>query len=88
MAVLLADIVRGLRAYGAPIVVTTMCAYLVCALAKMFMARCGFNPEGNVDAESSLQATFESLSEPALPWPSREEVRFAVRNQKAAIELM
>eukprot|EP00969_Alexandrium_andersonii_P141883 6272905-Alexandrium_andersonii.AAC.1 len=51
------------------------------------MARCGVNPEGNVDAKSSSQATFEALSESALPWLSREEVRFAVRNQKA-VELM
>eukprot|EP00969_Alexandrium_andersonii_P049909 2190510-Alexandrium_andersonii.AAC.1 len=77
IAVLLADIARGLRAYGVPIVVTTMRAYLVCALAKMLMARRGFNPEGNVDAKSSLQAALELLSEPALPWLSREEVRFA-----------
>eukprot|EP00969_Alexandrium_andersonii_P262588 11608799-Alexandrium_andersonii.AAC.1 len=52
------------------------------------MARCGFNPEGNVESRSSLQAAFEWLSEPALSWLSREEVRFAVRNQKAAVELM
>eukprot|EP00969_Alexandrium_andersonii_P301041 13309431-Alexandrium_andersonii.AAC.1 len=52
------------------------------------MARRGFNPEGNVDAKSSLQAAFESLSEPASPWLSREEVRFAVRDRKAAVESM
>eukprot|EP00969_Alexandrium_andersonii_P313430 13847630-Alexandrium_andersonii.AAC.1 len=52
------------------------------------MARRGFNPEGNVESRNSLQAAFESLSEPTLPWLSREEVRFAVRNQTAAVELM
>eukprot|EP00969_Alexandrium_andersonii_P241616 10668986-Alexandrium_andersonii.AAC.1 len=51
------------------------------------MARRGFNPEGNVDVKSSSQAAFGSLSEPALPWLSREEVRFVVRDQKAAVEL-
>eukprot|EP00969_Alexandrium_andersonii_P304599 13464553-Alexandrium_andersonii.AAC.1 len=73
IAVLLADIVRGLRAYSVPIVVISMRVCLVCVLAKMFTARCGFNPEGNVDAKSSLQAAFEALSEPALPRLSREE---------------
>eukprot|EP00969_Alexandrium_andersonii_P096010 4239614-Alexandrium_andersonii.AAC.1 len=60
IAVLLTDIARGLRAYGVPIVVIAMCAHLVCVLAKMCMARRGCNPEGNVDAKSSLQAAFES----------------------------
>eukprot|EP00969_Alexandrium_andersonii_P325901 14399615-Alexandrium_andersonii.AAC.1 len=46
IAVLLTDIVRGLRACGVPIVAVAMCAYIVCALAKMFMARRGFNPDG------------------------------------------
>eukprot|EP00969_Alexandrium_andersonii_P250142 11054299-Alexandrium_andersonii.AAC.1 len=58
IAVLLTDIARGLRAYGVPIAASLMCAYMVCALAKTFMARRGFNPEGNVDAKSSLQAAF------------------------------
>eukprot|EP00969_Alexandrium_andersonii_P022490 984529-Alexandrium_andersonii.AAC.1 len=56
------------------------------------MARCGFNLEGNVESEkpsqSSLQAAFESLSEPELPWLSKEEVRAAVRNQRAVVELV
>eukprot|EP00969_Alexandrium_andersonii_P077842 3433602-Alexandrium_andersonii.AAC.1 len=73
IAVLLADIVRGLHAYGVPIAVSVMCAYMVCVLAKSLMARCRFNPEGNVEAKSSLQAAFELLSEPALPWLSRED---------------
>eukprot|EP00969_Alexandrium_andersonii_P256272 11329532-Alexandrium_andersonii.AAC.1 len=64
IAVLLTDTVRGLRACGAPIVVSAMCACIVCALAKIFMARCGFNPEGNVDVKGSLQAAFEALSDP------------------------
>eukprot|EP00969_Alexandrium_andersonii_P227069 10028158-Alexandrium_andersonii.AAC.1 len=58
------------------------------ALAKVFLARCGFNPEGNVDVQGSKQAAFEALSEPALPWLSREEVRLATRNPTAAIALM
>eukprot|EP00969_Alexandrium_andersonii_P167352 7397984-Alexandrium_andersonii.AAC.1 len=52
------------------------------------MARCGFNPEGNVDVKGSLQAAFEALYDPVLPWLSREEVCLAVRIPKAAIELM
>eukprot|EP00969_Alexandrium_andersonii_P262284 11595215-Alexandrium_andersonii.AAC.1 len=58
MAMLLTDIVRGLRAYGVPIAVSLVCAYMVCFLAKSFMARRGFNPEGNVDVKNSLQAAF------------------------------
>eukprot|EP00969_Alexandrium_andersonii_P211096 9323908-Alexandrium_andersonii.AAC.1 len=58
LAVLLTDTVRGLRAYGVPIAVGVMCAYMVYILAKSFMARRGFNPEGNVEAKSSLQAAF------------------------------
>eukprot|EP00969_Alexandrium_andersonii_P050990 2240060-Alexandrium_andersonii.AAC.1 len=73
IAVLLADIARSLRAYGVPIAASLMCAHVVCILATSVMARCGFNPEGNVDAENSSQAAFELLSEPALPWLSREE---------------
>eukprot|EP00969_Alexandrium_andersonii_P270280 11946805-Alexandrium_andersonii.AAC.1 len=60
IAVLLTDIARGLRAYGAPMVVAAMRAYLVCVLAEMFMARRGFNPEGNVGAKSNSQAAFWS----------------------------
>eukprot|EP00969_Alexandrium_andersonii_P160518 7092748-Alexandrium_andersonii.AAC.1 len=58
IAVLLTDIVRGLCAYGVPIAASLVRAYTVCFLAKRFMARCGFNPEGNVEAKSSLQAAF------------------------------
>eukprot|EP00969_Alexandrium_andersonii_P038021 1666545-Alexandrium_andersonii.AAC.1 len=34
IAMLLADIMRGLRAYGVPIAVSLVCAYMVCFLAK------------------------------------------------------
>eukprot|EP00969_Alexandrium_andersonii_P109402 4826497-Alexandrium_andersonii.AAC.1 len=54
------------------------------------MARCGFNPDGNVEqkpSRSSLDAAFEVLSEPELPWLSKAEVRAAIRNQRAAAEL-
>eukprot|EP00969_Alexandrium_andersonii_P088126 3887337-Alexandrium_andersonii.AAC.1 len=56
------------------------------------MARCGFDPEGNVESQkpsrSSLQAAFGLLTEPGLLWLSKAEVRAAVRNQRAAVELV
>eukprot|EP00969_Alexandrium_andersonii_P195399 8632126-Alexandrium_andersonii.AAC.1 len=60
----------------------------MCLLAKVFLARCGFNPEGNVDVPGSLQAAFEALTEPKLPWLSREEVRLATRHATGALALM
>eukprot|EP00969_Alexandrium_andersonii_P077336 3409917-Alexandrium_andersonii.AAC.1 len=58
IAVLLTDIAHGLRAYGVPIAVSSIYAHIAHVLAKSFMARRGLNPEGNVDAKSSLQAAF------------------------------
>eukprot|EP00969_Alexandrium_andersonii_P323849 14309183-Alexandrium_andersonii.AAC.1 len=70
------------------------CATAACLYrtrAKSFLARCGVNPEGNVDrrpSKGSLEAAFELSSEPELPWLSKSENRAAVRNQQGADELV